>query len=311
MRILIMGLGSIGSMLAGYLVENNEVYGVGRAWHINAIRERGYLLMRILFKSEEKKVKLAGVSSSISDFQDQLFDCIFVCVKAYDVRNALRELVDNNVKGTCYVFIQNGIGIADIAKELLGDANIIRAVTNNGANIPEPGIVNHAGLGETFVGGMYGSEKEYWARRVSESLESVGLLAKYVDNIRYYLYLKLTINATINPLTAILRIRNKGVAEISELREIIAGVCREIEEVARAEGILLKNTFKTVLSVAKRTGKNISSMLQDILRGRRTEIDFINGAIVKLGRKHGIATPFNDMLYKLVKALEKAKSYEA
>jgi len=304
MRILIAGMGAIGSMLVGYLSKNNDVYCLGRKWHIDKIRDRGYLLLRKVSQSIEEKIHVSKLYTSASEIAREEFDCVFLCVKAYDLENILNELVTQYVNSPWFVFIQNGLGIEDIARKILKETNIIRAITNNGANIPEPGVVNHAGVGETYIGGVYGDKKDYYARLVSDMLNEAGLPAKYVDNIKPYLFLKLGVNAAINPLTAILGIKNKGIIELQWLKPIIRKLCEEIVELARKNGVELVNLEKIILDVANKTRENTSSMLQDILKGKRTEIDYINGAIIKLGGKMNIKTPFNELIYYLVKAIE-------
>ncbi len=306
MKILIAGMGSIGSMLAAYLSRNNEVYCLGRGQHIEKIRDRGYLILRKLFQNTEERVYLSNLYASISELSGKEFDCIFICVKAYDLKSMLREIADKSIKSPCFLFIQNGLGISEVAREFLKDANIVRAITNNGANIPDPGVVNHAGLGETYVGGLYGDEKDYYSKLIAKELNKVGLPAKHVENIKQYIFLKLGINAVINPLTAILGVKNKGIVELQWLRPIIKKICIEIMEVAKKEGVDLSNLEEIVLEVARKTRENKSSMLQDIIKGKRTEIDYINGAIVRLGRELNVKTPFNELIYYLVKAREES-----
>ncbi len=310
MKILIAGLGAIGSMLAGYLAEENDVYCVGREWHISKIEEQGYLLLKILFKSKEKKVKLKHLATSLKDFSNHNFDCIFICVKAYDLEIMLREILKSKIQSECFVFFQNGLGIEEIAQRILGNVNIIRALTNNGANIPEPGVVIHAGLGETVVGGILGDRKNIYAKLIANMLIKAGLPAKFVKDITPYLYRKILINATINPVTALLRIRNKGVAEIPWIRQIVRSLCDEISKIAEKQGVKLKEPEEIVFDIARKTGENLSSMLQDIIKGRPTEIDFINGAIIRLGEKLRIRTPANEIIYYLVKAAENLQSHK-
>lgn len=307
MRILIAGMGAIGSILAGYLSRHNNVYCLGKRWHINRIKEKGYLLLRKVFCSSEERIHLPNLYVDLSEINEREFDCVFVCVKAYDLRSILSELAAHFIKSPCFVFIQNGLGIGDLAREILKETNIIRAVTNNGANIPEPGVVNHAGIGITYVGGLYGDKRDYYARLISDMLNRAGLQAKYVDDIKSYLFLKLGVNAVINPLTAILGIKNGGILELRWLRPIIRRLCEEIVKIADNRGVRLVNLEEMVLDIANKTRENTSSMLQDIMRGKMTEIDFINGAIIKLGEKIGVNTPFNELVYYLVKAMEEVR----
>ena len=306
MNILIAGMGAIGSLFAGYLTSVVNVHAVGRPWHIDKIRERGYLIVKILYKGEKRKVKIKSISTSFKDYENQFFDYIIVSVKAYDTRTVLEELVKYNVRGKCYALLQNGYGNEDVAREVLSKANIVRILTNNGAYIESPGVVVHAGLGETFIGGVYGIDSQYYAKELADIINRSGLPARAVDNIEELIFMKLVVNAVINPLTAILNVKNKAIVEDKHLRELAGDIVREVVAVAKAKGIKLdhEKALNMVLEVAKKTGENISSMLQDIRRGKRTEIDFINGAIVKLAEKYKMNTPINKCLYMLVKAVE-------
>jgi len=305
-NILIAGMGSIGSLFAGYLSNSFNVYAVGRPWHINKIRGQGFLMVKILHSGEKRKAKLKAVSDSFKDFEGKSFDFIIISVKAYDTRSVLEELVKYNIRGKCYALLQNGYGNEDIAREVLGNENIVRILTNNGAYIESPGTVVHAGFGETFVGGVYGPRSIEYAKRLAEVINISGLPAKFVENIHELIFLKLAVNAVINPITAILRVKNKAIVECSYLRKLAEGLVNEVIAVAKARGVNLhyENVIGTVLKVAEKTGENISSMLQDIMKGKRTEIDFINGAIVKLGERFNIPTPVNKCLYLLVKSIE-------
>jgi len=304
--ILIAGMGAIGSLFAGYLTSIVNVHAIGRPWHINEIKNRGYLTVKILYKGEERKVKLKSISTSFKDYEDRFFDYIIVSVKAYDTKAVLEELVKYSVRGKCYALLQNGYGNEDVAREVLGEANIMRILTNNGAYIESPGVVVHAGLGETFIGGVYGINSQYYAKELANIINKSGLPAKAVDNIEEFIFMKLVVNAVINPLTAILNIKNKAIVEDEHLRELAGDIVREVVAVAKAKGIKMdyEKALNIVLEVARKTGENISSMLQDIRRGKRTEIDFINGAIAELAEKYKINTPINKCLYMLVKAVE-------
>jgi len=310
MRILIAGMGAIGSLLASYLSKEHEIFAVGRPWHINQIRKRGYLTLKVLYRSEKREIQLKHLATAFSVFSEEEFDYVFVTVKAYDTEQVLKEIIHSNIFSDCFVLFQNGLGNEEIARQILKDKNILRALTNNGANIPEPGVVIHAGLGETIIGGIYGKRKDTLAGKVADILTSSGLPSKAVANIYPYLFRKILINATINPLTALLRVKNRAVAENEELKKLAIRVAEEVVKVAKAYGVSIENPEKIIFDVAKKTGENISSMLQDILKNKRTEIDFINGAIIRMGKDKHIDTPTNEMIYLLIKALEQSKSYQ-
>ena len=308
--ILIYGLGSIGSVLAGYLSRKFDVYAVGREWHIGRIIENGSLEVNVLFKKQRFSIELKRATTNLDDLDVNKFDTIFITTKAYDLVNSLNDILKHGVYTDCFVLFQNGLGITETATDLLSDledVNIVRAVTYLAANITEPGKVNHAGLGETYLGGVYGKKRAEWARAISDALNSVGLPAKVLEDIRVVEYEKAIVNATINPITALLGIRNGKIIDSLELQGLVKNIIDEILEITDRLGIKLENAYSKVMEIIRLTRRNVSSMLQDVTRGRRTEIDFINGAIVKIGKQLGVKTPYNESIYKLVKAMERLK----
>lgn len=310
-EVLVAGLGAIGSLFASYLSSACRVSAVGRAWHVNEIRRRGHLLLKSVDGSV-RKVKLSEVYDSFSALGGRRFDVVIVSVKAHDTEGVLRELVEYGVEAECYALLQNGYGNEEVAKAVLGDANIVRMLTNNGAYIESPGVVVHAGLGETFVGGVYGPKSSSCAESLAELLARSGLPAKFVDDVRVLVFSKLVVNAVINPLTALLGVKNRAVAEDPELRSLAEDIVKEVVSAARAVGVYMdfNKALSTVLKVAAATGENVSSMLQDVMRGRRTEVDFINGAVMRLAGQAGLEAPINACLYRLVKSLERLAKRE-
>ncbi len=311
MRVLVAGIGSIGSLFAGYLSKVSEITAVDKeSWHVSKIRERGYLVVKSP-EGDERKFFLKEVYDGWSYVRGRSFDLILITVKASDTEKVLTDIKEHGIDARCYVLLQNGYGNEDVAKKVLGDANIVRALTNNGAHIESPGTVVHAGRGETFAGGVYGEEKEDCARSFVDLVKKSGLPASYTEKIQEIVFRKLIVNAAINPLTAILRVKNRAVAEDRYLRSIVEDVVREVVEVARVVGIDIdySSALNNVLNVAKATGENVSSMLQDVLRGRRTEIDFINGAVVRVAEAHNLKTPVNKTLYYLIKFVEQGRKW--
>ena len=309
-KILVYGMGALGSVIAAYLSLKHEVYGVGRGWHIGKIKEKGFLKVNVVYKKSVFKAKLAGVATNLADLKQRNFDHIFITTKAFAVRDSLEDIIGNGTDFKSVVLLQNGYGVSEIASEIWGEndkTTVLRAVTYLGANIEKPGEVNHAGLGETKIGTVKGEKAE--AVKICNYFNEVDLPCRTVRDIRIVEFEKLAVNAVINPITSILYVKNGYISESTDLKKLAEKILGEIRVIAEEIGLAVNLSTKTVMETARKTSENISSMLQDILKGRKTEIDYINGAIVKLGDKLGVETPVNETIYRLIKALEGSKNY--
>jgi 2-dehydropantoate 2-reductase len=200
--------------------------------------------------------------------------------------------------------LDNEIKIA----EVVGKNRTLGGVISHGITYVGPGHVHHAGIGETIIGEMDGQETDR-IKEIANALTSVGIETKISRNIGSEIWAKGIINAAINPLTALTRLTNGYLLKIPSLTKLLEETCAECLKVAEAAKIDLLgcDVIEKTKNVAKLTGDNRSSMLQDIDRGKRTEIESINGAIVEVGKEHSIATPINSSLVALVKGIEKAK----
>lgn len=306
MHILVAGTGAIGSLIASYLAEETEIHLLGRSWHLDPIKRKGYLLV-VLPNGEEKRITFdtSSLATNPEKLNVKSFDVIFVTVKAYDTKTLLRELDDAGINADCYVLFQNGLGNEEIAREILPErVPLLRGITNNGAHIPKPGKVVHAGRGKTRFGAISRTFEE-WSKKLVNLFRESNLEASYEKDMKHFLWEKIAINAVINPLTALLNVKNKAISEFSGLRRLGVLILQEIEKVAKAESVKMKEIVPTVFNIAEKTAENWSSMAQDIRQGKRTEIDFLNGAVVEKAKSHDISTPINNTLYLLVKVLEK------
>ncbi|MEK6838981.1 MAG: 2-dehydropantoate 2-reductase, partial [Candidatus Thermoplasmatota archaeon] len=167
--------------------------------------------------------------------------------------------------------------------------------------------VRHAGVGDTVIGGFSGVD-ENDVVRVRDVFEDSGIHTTISPNIRRDLWLKVIVNAGINPLAALTGLRNGQLVVVPPLREAMTELCAEAAAVARAEGFELSNreAINLTVRVARRTRENKASMLQDVERHRRTEIDAITGAILRAADRHGLKVPTNRLAYALVHGLERS-----
>jgi len=300
MRIGIVGCGAMGTLFGGLLYRSgHEVAFLDKT----AERAR-YLKQRGL--SVEGLTQMKFKAEVFSDaHQAGVVDLLIIFVKSYDTQQAAISARPMIGEDTIVLTLQNGLGNVEAIRQILPEAKIAAGVTSHGATLIEPGSVRHAGAGKTLLGPAH-NLTTLQLRDVSAALAEAGVDNEIREDITSILWGKLIVNAAINPLTAIARVRNGVIAEDKHLRSVALRAAREGAAVASKKGIKLPypDVGDEVLTVASKTAGNISSMLQDILKGKRTEIDAINGAIVREGKVANMDTPVNELLWLMVKGIE-------
>ncbi|MBI5143872.1 MAG: 2-dehydropantoate 2-reductase [Candidatus Omnitrophica bacterium] len=303
MKIAVVGPGAMGCLIAGFLksrLKDEEV------WLVDKSQERAKRL-------REDGISIAGICGSITvkvdaatDAKDiGIADLVIICVKSYSTEDACkdsRELVGDN---TYVLTLQNGIGNVQILNDHFGPEKVIAGITNHGSTLLGVGRVRHAGRGDTIIGKADGKVTSA-LRNIANLLTKAGFETKVSKDIDSVIWSKLIINVGINALTAITHLNNGRLTEYEEARELLRSAVQEAVRIVKRKRIKLAydDPIQKVESVCKATATNVSSMLQDVLNHKRTEIDFINGAIVRQGRSLGIPTPVNGVLTNLVKTIE-------
>lgn len=301
MKIVIVGPGAIGCLFAAFLSKVGQ-----EVWLLDKNQERALAL-------NQKGISIEGVSGNwqakvrataeIKEI-DQA-DLIILTVKSYDTKTAIRSVKPLVKEHSSVMTLQNGIGNIEIIGELVGTERVIGGVTNQGATLLGAGHIRHAGKGETVIGRIDGKIPAE-LRSIREIFNQAGLEARISRDIKGLLWSKLIINAAINPLTAITRLNNGKLLDFEGTRRILREVATEALKVAKRKRIKLiyDDPLAKVEAVCEATAANISSMLQDILRKKPTEIDFINGVIIRQAQELGIPVPANTLLVDLVKTIE-------
>ena len=232
------------------------------------------------------------------------FDIIVFCVKSYSLDKSIslcKSLIKNSQLA---LFMQNGI--SHLNPELEGAAACFGSTTE-GANLIETGHVVQAGQGNTSLGFLsQASEKKMQLLELfCNSLKNSGIKTEISASIKQVIWQKLLINIGINGLTAIYNCTNGSLLENAEIKARMIKAVEEAEKVAAEYNVnFLKNPQNQVVQVCKNTAENISSMLQDVRGGRKTEIDAINGALLKLAMKKNLSCPENKRIVEQVKAIE-------
>jgi 2-dehydropantoate 2-reductase len=302
MKIVIVGPGAMGCLIAASLAHKTKE----EVWLLDNREARAKALA-------ENGISVEGVSGSFrahvatrpagSDIGAS--DLVIVCTKSYsteDTSKHMRGLIGDK---TVILTLQNGIGNVQILADSFGEDRVLGGITNHGATLLGTGHVRHAGKGDTIIGRMDGKVTGF-LRTVQGVLSKAGFEAKISRVIESVIWSKLIINVGINALTAATRLKNGMLVEYDGTRELMKSAVSEAVKIAKRKRIKLvyDDPIQKVESVCRATAGNISSMLQDVLNAKRTEIDYINGAILRQGKGLGIATPVNEALTHLVKTIE-------
>jgi 2-dehydropantoate 2-reductase len=293
MKISVVGAGALGTFYSAMLAASGQdVTLLCRPGDREAL-EAGISITGAMQADEKPHISVSPVPS----------DLIFVTVKAYDVASAVGNLAFN--PGTLVVIISNGLGSDEVAASIIGNCRVAAGVAYCGVAHLEPGKVKLAGYTETVLGSTDAAARDRLDLAVM-ALEQAGLKARIAEDIRAAQWEKLFANVGINATTAITGLNNGKLLEVPELKGLVAAAVSEAAEVARAAGIrICKDPVELTYEVIRNTADNRSSMLQDMARVKRTEIDVLNGKIGEIGRALGIPTPVNDTLTALVKGMER------
>jgi 2-dehydropantoate 2-reductase len=301
MKMVIMGAGAMGSLFGGLLTLSGEDVWLVDLWkeHINTIRSRG-LILEEKGRSENIHVNATTEAASVGKA-----DVVLFFVKTYQTEKAVSDALVLQKEDTVFLTLQNGLGNEETVCKQVDRKNVVLGVTNHGATLLGPGHIRHAGWGETYIGELDGKVTD----RVTEIAQwfcKAKIETEVSSNIHDLVWAKLFVNIGMNALTALTGFKNGQLLDYPETLRLMEALVSEAVEVAKRKGIRFEgNPFDKVKIVAEATRENRSSMGQDFDYKRRTEIDAINGALVKEAHHLGISVPFNQAITDLVKANEK------
>ena len=302
MKIAIIGAGAMGSLYGARLTQGGEDVWLLDTWpeNVTVLRERGLTI------AGEGGSEMVAVQAATSAEEIGEADLILLFVKSHATRDAALAALSMLKSDTMVLTLQNGLGNAEQIAAVVGADRVVVGTTAMGAIMAGPGHIIDGGKGVTHIGKLTGSA----TRRLYEiaAVFSRSGLYTIVDaNVESLRWVKLTINAGLNALSAVTGLTNGQLAAYPETQELMMRAVAEAECVAQARGVTLPpgDRQAEVLAIARATKDNKSSMLQDVLKRRRTEIEAINGAIVSEGMRLGVPTPINDALTLMVKALER------
>ena len=285
----------MGSFFGGLLSREDDVTLVGRADHIAAIRAHGLRITGATTRIARPSVGTRVPKSARPDL-------ILVATKAYDTEGAMR-ILRPFARSSLFLTLQNGLDNPFVISRTA--TRVLAGTTAHGVTFVSPGVIRHAGVGDTVLGVWKGASSTDLAV-VRDRLEAAGVRTHLTRDVWTDLWAKLVVNAAINPVAALAGVPNGELARNPGLRAVLTSVAQEASAVARADGARLDGNEigRRALRVARRTAKNRASMLQDLDRGHRTEIEGITGAVLRAADRYSLEVPLNRALYALVASRE-------
>lgn len=310
-RYLIYGAGAVGTLIGGLLAnQGHQVYFVGRHWNVEHIRTQG-IRIRGLWGDCDTGPQPAYEAIADIPNDERVFDQVFLCVKAFDTESAIRDCLPAISESTCVISVQNGYGNCQTIANAIGWHRTLGARIITGVELSEPGSINVTVHADSVRLGHYLND---FPMRHLESfaitLSEAGVPCQATDRLEQFIWAKILYNAALNPLGAMLGVTYGALAEDAETRAIMNDVLDEAFAVAHAHEIPLfwdsPEAYRQAFydQMVPVTAAHFPSMLRDVQKGRRTEIDYLNGAIVRLGAEKGVSTPVNQTMTRLMHARE-------
>lgn len=305
-RIAVVGAGAVGCYFGGMLARAGApVTLIGRAQHVEAITRNG-LFLDTMHSQQQIPV---SASTEMSGARDA--EIILLCVKTPATVEAANSLAPHLASGAVVLSLQNGV---DNVERIRSSTRIeaIPAVVYVAAEMSAPGRVKHTGRGDLIIGDLSGSAPDHTRRRQLQSIAALfaraGVPCRVSENIEGELWAKMIINCAYNAVSALGRARYHRLASNPWTRAVLIKAIEEAVAVARAAAVRLPDPdlVEVGLKIAETMAHATSSTAQDLARGKPTEIDSLNGYLVRRGAELGVATPVNQTLHALVKLLEES-----
>ena len=293
-RVAVMGAGAVGCYYGGMLARaGNEVVLIARPQHVDAIARDGLRMQTTTF-DEQVRLFASSEPGAVRGAQLVLF-----CVKSLDTEAAGALLRPHLAPDALVLTLQNGVDNADRLRTVLPQHAVAAAVVYVATEMAGPGHVRHHGRGELVIEPASASET------VAQALIAAGVPTEISGNVRGALWAKLILNCAYNAVSAITQLPYGKTVAGEGIRSVMRDVVAECLSVARAEGVQVAgDVHAAVEKLAGSMPSQYSSTAQDLARGKRSEIDYLNGLIVQRGEALGIATPANRVLWALVKLIE-------
>ncbi|HFV7467676.1 TPA: 2-dehydropantoate 2-reductase [Staphylococcus aureus] len=304
MKIAIAGSGALGSGFGAKLFQAG--YDVtlidGYSSHVEAVKEHG---LNITINGEKFVLDIPMCHLNEQP-QDSIYDIVFLFPKSMQLKSVMDAMKSNINDDTIVVCTMNGLKHEEIISQYVAESQIVRGVTTWTAGLESPGHSHLLGSGPVEIGALVDEGKEN-VKKVAEILNKAGLNGVISQDLHQSIWKKICVNGTANALSTVLECNMAALNEISYAKCLIYKLTQEIVHVATIDDVHLNvdEVFEYLIGLNDKVGAHYPSMYQDlIVNNRKTEIDYINGAVATLGKKRHIEAPVNRFITDLIHAKE-------
>jgi 2-dehydropantoate 2-reductase len=296
LNIVVFGAGAIGSLFGGLLSQNNKVVLIGRKKHVDIINSKGLKI--------QDKTKLNVKIKAFENIENIDFspDLIIISVKSFDTEKVAKQIKKFVSKKTFIMSLQNGLDNIEKISKYVDKNKILVCITTHGAIFSKPGVVKHTGIGKTHIGSIEDDNVKN-VEDIVDLFNKAGIKADISQNIVRDIWIKGIINSSINTLTAIFECKNGYLLENPVLERFVEIICKESTSVANACDLNLRyeEMVCKTKEVINDTKDNYSSMYQSVKKGNSTEIESINGVLVRQAKEKNISVFLNEILINCIK----------
>jgi 2-dehydropantoate 2-reductase len=304
-HIAVVGAGAVGSFYGAMLARaGHRVTLIGRPAHVHAITRNGLKLD--LATSSTTEIIQIEASTELSSLH--IADLVLFCVKSTDSASVALQIAPHLSPNALIMSLQNGVENSNLIAKQVANV-VIPCVVYVATEIPAPGCVKHHGRGDLVIGTMLASrlrDPQKTLQEIVELFDSAQVPVQISPNVMADLWSKLMINCAFNAISGLAQIQYGKLAALEPVRSTQTALVKEVIAVAHADGIHLSETvaLQAVEQISVTMGSQKSSTAQDMARSKLSEIDHLNGFIVRRGQALGVATPVNQALFALVKLVE-------
>jgi 2-dehydropantoate 2-reductase len=293
MKVAVVGAGAVGCYYGGMLARaGHDVTLIGRPQHVEAIERQG---LRLETQTFDERIRVSASSEGSAVRSAQL---VLLCVKSTDTESAAAIIKPHLAPDALVLSLQNGVENADRLRAILPQ-DVLAAVVYIGTEMAGPGHVRHHGRGELII------ERSRASDELAQALIAAGVPTDISDNVRGALWAKLILNCAYNALSAITQLPYGRLVKGAGITAVMRDVVDECLAVAKADDVTIPGDVDAAIrKIAETVPGQYSSTAQDLARGKPSEIDHLNGVIVRRGEALGVATPVNRLLHAIVKLLE-------
>jgi 2-dehydropantoate 2-reductase len=297
-KIAVMGAGAVGCYYGGMLARaGRDVVLIGRRQHVEAIEREG---LRLETRTFDERIRISASIEASAVHGAQL---VLFCVKSTDTESAAAAIKPHLAPDALVLSLQNGVDNADRLRAVLPQ-EVAAAVVYVGTEMAGPGHVKHHGRGELVI------EPSRTSDDVARALIAAGVPTEISDNVRGALWAKLILNCAYNALSAITQLPYGRLVKGEGITAVMRDLVDECVAVAKADDVTIPGDVDAaVRKIAETVPGQYSSTAQDLARGKRSEIDHLNGFIVRRGEALGVATPANRVLHATVKLIETSSEF--